>query len=191
MLKILLIYSHLLATCIAIGVLLQADHKLWCWRKQLLNRSMREQLLETQKIVSWALLFLWATGLILILLGYLDEGVRYLLNEKLWAKFSVVVLLSLNGLLLHKVGFPLLQKAPFICLPRAARTRLGLMGALSTSGWLFAALLGVARPWNHVVPYHFVMGGFSILLLLASAVAFTVASSAGVAQPRTDIARSA
>ncbi|AYC32279.1 hypothetical protein D3880_07745 [Pseudomonas cavernae] len=180
MLKMLLIYSHLLATCIALGTMLQADHKLWRWRKELLNRAMREQLAETQQIVTLALLFLWGTGLLLVLMGYLDEGIGYLLNQKLWAKVSVVTLLSLNGALLHKAGFPLLQKAPFVLLPGSARVRLGLLGALSMSGWLFAAFLGVARPWNHVMPYQHVMGAFAALLLLASAVAFVVVSTAGV-----------
>jgi len=179
MLKMLLVYGHLLATCIALGRVLQADHKLWSWRRESLNSTQLEYLAETQKIVTLALLALWGSGLLLVLQGYLDEGVKYLLNQKLWAKVSVVALLSLNGALLHRVGFPLLQKAPFVCLPGSARTRLAVLGALSMSGWLFAAFLGVARPWNHVLSYLYVMGAFATFSLLACAVAFAVASAAG------------
>ncbi|UVJ45038.1 hypothetical protein NVV94_05510 [Pseudomonas sp. LS1212] len=173
MLKMLLVYGHLLATCIALGRVLQADHKLWSWRKEALDQARREYLEETQKIVTLALLALWGSGLLLVLQGYLDEGVTYLLNQKLWAKVTVVALLSLNGALLHRIGFPLLQKAPFVLL----RSRLALLGALSMSGWLFAAFLGVARAWNHVLPYLYVMGAFAVFSLLACAVALAVVST--------------
>lgn len=181
MLKTFLVYGHLLATCIALGTLLQADHRLWRWRKESLNETMRAQLAEVQQLVSLALLALWGTGLALVAQGYLAEGVEYLLNQKLWAKGSVVVLLSLNGVLLHRLGFPLLHQAPFVALPGSVRIRLGLMGALSMSAWLFAAFLGVARPWNHGMPYQQVMGAFAALWLLASVVACVLVSSAGVA----------
>ncbi|EJM77774.1 DUF2214 family protein [Pseudomonas sp. GM55] len=179
MLKMLLVYGHLLATCIALGRVLQADHKLWSWRKETLDQARLEYIDETQRIVSLALLALWASGLLLVLQGYLNEGDAYLLNQKLWAKVTVVTLLSLNGALLHRVGFPLLQKAPFVALRSAGRTRLALLGALSMSGWLFAAFLGVARAWNHVLPYQHVMGAFAAFSLLACCVALAVASRAG------------
>lgn len=178
MLKMLLVYGHLLATCIALGQVLQADHKLWSWRKEALDKVQREYLEETQKIATLALLALWASGLLLVLQGYLDDGIAYLLNQKLWAKVTVVALLSLNGALLHRIGFPLLQKAPFVLLPGSARNRLALLGALSMSGWLFAAFLGVARAWNHVLPYLHLMGAFAVFSLLACAVALAVASTA-------------
>jgi hypothetical protein len=179
MLKMLLVYGHLIATCIALGRVLQADQKLWSWRKEVLSQVQREYLDETQKIVMLALLALWGSGLLLVLQGYLYEGTTYLLNQKLWAKVSVVALLSLNGALLHRIGFPLLQKAPFVLLNSCARTRLALLGALSMSGWLFAAFLGVARAWNHVLPYLQVMGAFAVFSLVACAVEWIVASTAG------------
>ncbi|WP_447789477.1 hypothetical protein [Pseudomonas farris] len=179
MLKMLLVYGHLIATCIALGRVLQADQKLWGWRKDMLGQVQREYLEETQKIVTLALLALWGSGLLLVLQGYLYEGSAYLLNQKLWAKVSVVALLSLNGALLHRIGFPLLQKAPFVLLPSSVRTRLALLGALSMSGWLFAAFLGVARAWNNVLPYVHVMGAFVVFSLLGCVVALIVASTAG------------
>ncbi|WP_439862070.1 hypothetical protein [Pseudomonas sp. MBLB4136] len=186
MLKTLLVYAHLLATCVALGTLLQTDHKLWRWRKLGLDQARRAQLAEVQQVVSVALLALWLTGLALVTEGYLSAGVDYLLNQKLWAKGSVVVLLTLNGVLLHRIGFPLLHQGPFVCLPAAARLRLGLLGALSMSAWLFAAFLGVARPWNQGISYLQVMATFVVLWSLASAVASVVVSSlgAGAEAPR-------
>ena len=94
MLKILLVYVHLLAACIALGGVLGADHKLWSWRKEALGQAQHEYLEETRKIATLALLALWVTGLLLVLQGYLLEGAAYLLNQKLWAKVAVVVLLN-------------------------------------------------------------------------------------------------
>ncbi|PVZ55290.1 hypothetical protein C9422_22170 [Pseudomonas sp. B1(2018)] len=179
MLKMLLVYVHLLASCIALGRVLLADHKLWNWRKEALDQAKLEYLEETRKIATLALLALWGSGLLLVLQGYLLEGTAYLLNQKLWAKVAVVALLTLNGGLLHRVGFPLLQKASFVLLPSADRGRLALLGAFSMSGWLFAAFLGVARAWNHVMPCLHVMGVFTAFALLACAVALVVASTAG------------
>ena len=179
MLKMLLVYVHLLATCIALGRVLLADHKLWSWRKEALDQAKQEYLEETRKIATLALLALWGSGLLLVLQGYLLEGAAYLLNQKLWAKAAVVALLTLNGGLLHRVGFPLLQKAPFVLLPGSDRGRLALLGAFSMSGWLFAAFLGVARAWNHVMPCMHVMGVFTAFALAACTVALVVASTAG------------
>ena len=179
MLKMLLVYVHLLASCIALGRVLLADHKLWSWRKEALDQAKLEYLEETRKIATLALLALWGSGLLLVLQGYLLEGTAYLLNQKLWAKVAVVALLTLNGGLLHRVGFPLLQKAPFVLFPSSDRNRLALLGALSMSGWLFAAFLGVARAWNHVLPYLYLMGAFAAFSLLACCVALAVASRAG------------
>ncbi|MCE6982007.1 hypothetical protein EI534_32610, partial [Pseudomonas frederiksbergensis] len=64
-------------------------------------------------------------------------------------------------------------------LHNSARTRLALLGALSMSGWLFAAFLGVARAWNHVLPYLHVMGAFTLFSLAACAVALIAANAAG------------
>ncbi|MFZ3185403.1 MAG: hypothetical protein WA173_14825 [Pseudomonas sp.] len=186
MIKTLLVYGHLLATCVALGHVLLADHKLWRWREAPLNATQQAYLAETQKIVTLALLALWASGLLLVLQGYLDEGQRYLLNQKLWAKVAVVVLLSINGMLLHRVGFPSLQRAAYAALPFSTRSRLALLGALSTSGWLFAAFLGVARPWNHVLPCLHVLTVFAALVAMACGTALIVAGLAG-ANNATDV----
>lgn len=176
LLKPLVVYAHLLATCIALGSVLLADHRLWRWRHRRLNPAMVAQMEETQRVVSLALAALWLSGALLIGLGYLIEGNHYLLNPKLWAKVSVVSLLTFNGILLHQVGFPLMQRAAFVALSWSDQIRLALLGALSGTGWLFAAFLGIARHWNHVLPYHQVMTIFAIALLAATLIALTVVS---------------
>lgn len=184
MLKTLLVYAHLLASCVALGRVLHADHKLWSWRASVLDASRLEYLAETQRMVSLALLALWGTGLALVLQGYLSEGEAYLANQKLWVKVAVVVLLSLNGVLLHQVGFPRLQRMPFAELPFASRSGLAILGAFSTSGWLFAAFLGIARHWNYALPCLQVLAVFAALLGMACVGAVLVAMTAKAAGSR-------
>lgn len=175
MLKTIIVYLHLLATCVALGSVLLTDHRLWHWRHQRLDFGMLTQLAETQAIVTFALIALWISGIGLVGVGYWQDGVHYLLNPKLWAKVSVVSLLTANGVLLHRVGFPLLQQGAFAVLPRVGQIRLCLLGACSSTGWLFAAFLGVARPWNYTLNYLQVMACFGAALLLAVLVAITAA----------------
>ena len=78
LLKPLVVYAHLLATCIALGSVLLADHRLWRWRHRRLNPAMVAQMEETQRVVSLALAALWLSGALLIGLGYLIEGNHYL-----------------------------------------------------------------------------------------------------------------
>lgn len=46
-----------------------------------------------------------------------------------------------------------------------------LTGALSTTSWLFACYLGIARNWNYTANYSFVMFIYSGLLICAFIVA--------------------
>ncbi|MEO7160284.1 MAG: hypothetical protein ABJA84_07470 [Polaromonas sp.] len=173
LLKPLVVFAHLLATCIALGAVLLADHRLWRWRQRRPSTVMVAQLRETQQVVSLGLAALWCSGALLVALGYWQEGAHYLLNPKLWAKVSVVSLLTLNGIALHRIGFPLLQRAALVALPWREQARLGLLGALSGTGWLFAAFLGIARHWNHVLPYPRIMALFAGALLTAALLALS------------------
>lgn len=177
MLKTAIVYLHLLATCIALGSVLLTDHRLWRWRHRQLDSALQAQLAETRDIVTLALVALWISGLGLLGVGFWKEGGHYLMNPKLWAKVSVVLLLTLNGILLHRFGFPLMAKAAYAVLPRPDQIRLGLLGATSATGWLFAAFLGIARPWNYVLPYHQVMEAYLGFLLLAVSTALAMAAS--------------
>ena len=87
----------------------------------------------------------------------------------------MVSLVTLNRILLHRVGFPLLQKGALTTQPRAELIRLGLLGALSSTGWLFSAFLGVARPWNYVLPYHQMMMFFIASFLVTALTAIALA----------------
>jgi hypothetical protein len=162
MLKLCLLYPHLLATCVAIGLILLTD-------LQLLIRVLGGKVVISapSRFETWmvtaALALLYATGAGLIALG-LQERADYLDNPKLLAKIGLVVALTLNGAVMHRWVFPRLRRAvPVSQWSRRFRLLLGATAALSNSVWLYAAFLGIARSWNFQKPFADVLLGAALL----------------------------
>ncbi|UXY14740.1 hypothetical protein N8I74_15655 [Chitiniphilus purpureus] len=181
--KLGVLYVHLLTVCFALAAVLTADRRLWHWRHRPLDEQRRRYLERTTRQVVQLLVLLWGTGLMLVLLGYSKQGAHYLANPKLWAKFSVVLVLSANGWLLHRLAFPVLSlRLPLIGLPLPERMTVGALGAVSMISWLFAGLLGIAREWNYREPFARIMGLYLLLLILAigGALAMLALAEAGL-----------
>lgn len=166
--KTLVIYVHLIAACVAIGILLIQDIALAKTRGNALSAQGVDELKRAAKIIFLALGGLWISGLILVLMGYIENPQQYLMNQKLWAKFTVVIVLTLNGFILHRFSFPrVISRRGISGLGRIEKTLVVLSGSTSTISWLFACYLGIARPWNHTVEYGFIMSVYLGLLALA------------------------
>ena len=170
--KTLIVYAHLLAACVAIGILLMQDLALAKTRGKALPAAAIKDLTKSASIMFVALIALWISGLSLVLIGYLDNPTQYLMNEKLWAKFTVVSVLTLNGIALHYFSSPRVTCARgFLSAPGFEQILVVLTGAVSSVSWLFACYLGIARPWNYTVDYSYVMFIYAGLLIAAAIVA--------------------
>ena len=182
--KTLIVYSHLLAACVAICILLIQDLALAKSKGSPLSAGAIKDLTKSAEIMFIALVVLWISGLALVLLGYLENPQQYLMNEKLWAKFTVVSVLTLNGVALHYFSFPrVTSRRGLLGLPTFEQVLVTLTGALSSVSWLFACYLGIARPWNYTVDYSFVMFIYSGLLVGAFIVAGEVLRAMRRAEP--------
>jgi hypothetical protein len=102
-----------------------------------------ERLQARTDIILWSLATLWLTGFALIFLEVNFDFEELLHRPKILTKLIVVAILSLNGILLHRLAFPLLtgsanrsQRAIIVC---------SILGAISTASWLYAAFVGAAR----------------------------------------------
>lgn len=176
--KTLIVYAHLLAACVAIGILLMQDLALAKTRGKALSSVAIKDLTKAADIMFMALVVLWISGLALVLLGYLENPAQYLMNEKLWAKFTVVSVLTLNGIALHYFSFPRVTSSRgLIDLPGFEQMLVALTGAVSSVSWLFACYLGIARPWNYTADYSYVMFIYLGLLTCAFIVAGEVLRS--------------
>lgn len=115
-----------------------------------------ERIEDMSKIVTLGLGVLWASGLLLVFF-ITRENPAFWSNGKFWAKATIVVVLTLNGMAIHRLGLPF------------ARARIGhrlfegvtgptvgtfaLLGAISSISWGIPFLLGKAPELSYVVPY--------------------------------------
>jgi hypothetical protein len=179
MLKLIVVYLHLLATCAAVGLVLAADLKMLGKIGQRLRSRRAGGRIEPLRlappgefvtgVVAVALGVLLVTGVLLV--GFaLDERADALANGKLLAKMGLVVVLTLNAVALHHVTFPRLARAEGLRLRGRAEVaamawRIALPVAISTGLWAYCAFLGVARSWNHAVGADEVLAGAAAVVL--------------------------
>lgn len=148
------IYVHLVSCCVAIGLVLTSDIAMVrdLFKRKTFTEHDNAHMESLQKSVITALIALWVTGAAIIGIDYLEKGMNYFMNPKLHAKVIIVVLLSYNGMLLHRLVLPALQKAgSLLNLGFSARMMALFCGSLSAVSWMYAAMLGVGRPlaWKY------------------------------------------
>lgn len=156
MIKLLLLFAHLLGTSMALGAIVATDIRLL---GKLADDRVRIAPPNpfVMRLISMSLAVLYLTGATMIVLGLLDDP-NYLSNQKLLAKLVLVLVLSINALVLHRYTFPGLARGR-----RVARwtfrdfLRVAVPVSLSNSLWMFCAFLGIARPWNQTVSFSFVL----------------------------------
>lgn len=166
--KTFLVYSHLISACIAVGAILLQDLELWKNKNKPLSTALVADLQRAQSTITWTLVLLWISGIALVAQGYLMKPDLYLTNEKLWVKLVVVVVLTINGFILHKVTLPKLKAGVVISeMPGSDSTPLTLTGCVSVVSWLYACFLGIARPWNYTLEFGVIVGIYLAILAAA------------------------
>jgi hypothetical protein len=107
------------------------------------------------RIVSLGLVVLWVSGIVLIWLN-LAVKPEYLTNQKLWAKIAIVVLLTINGVVIHNRVIPMLkQKIGQRLFDGVEINQIALLtgiGAISFTSWVTPFILGKASELNYVTP---------------------------------------
>ena len=167
LLKNALVFLHLLAMALAVGKMLEYDFRFLRHAGETPTPARQAALLDTRQVMSWSLLVLWVTGLALLGWGRL-ESQDYLDNQKLWMKVFTVCCLTLNGMLMHHIAFPLLQRGhAFLDLPLRQTLGLTVFAAISSVSWLYAAFLGVARAWNHSASFSHMLVVYLVILSAA------------------------
>lgn len=125
------------------------------------------------RLVSIGLVLLWVSGLSFLAL-YAVETPEKLANPKIWAKMSIVVILTFNGFIIHKFILSMLtQKIGKTILEGESgfkQNLILLVGTVSFNSWAFAMLLGISRELNNMI------GAPTLLLafLLAVTIIFCV-----------------
>ena len=126
------------------------------------------------KMVTGGLILLWFSGIgFLVWYGFFEpKGIG---NPKIWAKISIVAVLTINGSYLHGVVLPIFRdqvgRGLFEDVPARKRNMMVAGGVTSVVSWYFPVVLG-ASPWlNFDVPFSYIAGTYLAVLMLGLAVA--------------------
>ncbi|MDQ8023760.1 MAG: hypothetical protein REI94_18110 [Moraxellaceae bacterium] len=164
--KLLLLFVHLLAFAVAAGYVMREDV-----RFLRSGEIQLEALAETAYVAVRALALLWVTGVVMILIDTSGDLSLLASKPKLLAKLTVVSLLTINGVLLHKLAFPTLEGTAERPLSAAMTA---VVGAVSAVSWMYAAFVGIAKPLAPVLGYSGFIGLYLLALGVGVGVALTV-----------------
>ncbi len=131
----LIVFAHLFLFAFAVVEVLKKDIRL------LLEKSFSIRDIQmTAGRLTGLLGALWVTGIALVYIKIGWDFQALTENPKLMAKFTVVAILTINGLALHFIAFPLMERprdySGMVC---------SVLGAISAVSWLFASFIGAAR----------------------------------------------
>ena len=150
MLYMILVFGHLLATSMALGAIVATDLRML---SKLGHDKVRIPPPNefVARLVTSALLLLYATGTGLLWLGLQDNP--DFLGPKMQGKLVLVLLLTFNAFVLHRITFPRLARGRSLRRWRFVDWLVIVPPvALSNCLWMFCAFLGIARPWNTSMP---------------------------------------
>lgn len=119
------------------------------------------------RIVNVGLVILWLTGIGFIVHYALFDPVK-LTNMKIWAKMSIVVILTINGLFIHGFIMPHLKrqigKPLFQGMSQARRVAFLVSGAISVTSWYIPVVLGAFPQFNFTVPLVTILLSYALLI---------------------------
>jgi len=115
--RLLLLFAHVMAFAVALGCVLREDAKLLSPRP-----IDAESLQSAARLVRFALIVLWASGTALLVFDTGGVLSRIADNPKMLAKLTVVCVLTANGVALHRLAFAFaLAFALLVVRPRVVR----------------------------------------------------------------------
>jgi len=130
-------------------------------------------------IVSIGLCILWVSGFALIMVK-LQLQPDFMQNPKVWAKIVVVVMLTINGILVHRYILPLVIRSQGSRLFDGVTVRqvacLTFLGSVSLVSWSLPFILGKAAGLNFVTPMSSILAAYLGLILVAWLGLFTFMS---------------
>ena len=131
----LLLFIHLLIFALAVSEVLRGDLHL------MKHRTLDpDWLRRISRHILALLALLWLSGVALCAVSA-EPNLSALVNSpKLATKLFVVTVLTLNGVLLHSIAFPMLLRRV-----SGAAAVASMLGAISTGSWLYASFVGVSR----------------------------------------------
>ena len=160
--------AHLLAIAGALGSAFAADALLLTRGLFRPITAVTTEILQfLSKLVLVGLMAVWVTGIPLALEVYKAHP-EFAGNEKFWVKVFIVVVLSINGLIIHNVVLPQVARQQgrrlFDGLGVRKRLALAAVGGVSFVSWMFPLFLGAAKELSYVTPAYQLMEAYCLAL---------------------------
>lgn len=145
---------HLLGLALGFGVGILADLSAARMMVRPLEDRELRNLEDFHRIVTFGLILLWTSGLVLLWLRTGFDPAQF--TPKLLTKIGVVLLLTMNAIAIGRIGMPTLvdhQDYRFGELPLTLRAQLSSLATISAACWVSALSLGVfsalrPMPWE-------------------------------------------
>lgn len=139
-----------------------------------IRRSHAEAFEFGTKVVTAGLVMLWISGLA-FLAYYWAFDPEKLANPKIWAKVSVVGVLTVNAVFLHKVVLPVVEqqvsRTLFGGLSAYQRILMVVGGTTSVTSWYVPVALGAIPQFNNSLPADQLWAMFCASLIANNALA--------------------
>lgn len=158
-----IVFLHLFLFAAALMIVIKQDYLFFI--KGILNKK---DLKNSSEVLSWLLLGLWGSGAILVYQSVDGSIEELLLNCKIMAKITVMLVLTINGFILHFFGFKHIEKPN-----KYSSIILSIIGVISLVSWFFASFIGAAR----VAAPHLSYDDFMLCYLIALLVGFCISFS--------------
>ncbi len=136
--------------------------------------DMLDILILSSKVVSFGLVLLWISGFGFLEYYYFVDPEK-LYNPKIHAKLAIVVILTLNGFLLHRYVMPYIEDHAggilIYDLPSGRRQLMMFTACVSVVSWYAPLVIANLPQLNFSVPVMDILGLYIVALLAAITVA--------------------
>lgn len=177
-----LVFLHLIATSMALGAIVATDLRMLSKLAQ--DRVRIPPPNEfVARIVTIALLLLYVTGGCMLWLGTRESADYF--SPKLQGKLILVLLLTINAFVLHRITFPRLARGRSVGRWRFVDWLVIVIPvSMSNCLWMFCAFLGIARPWNSSMSMRDILEIAATLYVVALVGVGLVLAAAGRQRPK-------
>lgn len=165
---------HFLGLVLGLGGAVFLDLILSRYRRMTVSAEVVGHIEWISRFVALGLLLLWISGLGFLALYQVAEPEK-LMNPKIWAKLTIVSILTANGFVIHRFVLPFVRRqigGPLLAgLTSGTKNALIGCGAISLVSWSAPVIIAAAPQLNFVVPYAVILATYALLLVLAFLIA--------------------
>lgn len=165
---------HFAGLVLGLGGAVFLDLMLSRYRKAAVTTELAGNVEWVSRFVALGLALLWLSGIGFLALYRFVEPDK-LMNPKIWAKVTIVAILTLNGIAIHRLVLPFVRQQigqPLLSgLNPGKRLALVGCGAVSIVSWTVPVVLGAAPQLNFVVPCAAILAAYALVLSQAFLVA--------------------